>query len=190
MGASSSVAIFESLAQSIQWILQNKCNVSKVSHIIDDFIFVGAPDSSECKIALDAFISLASDIGIPIKHDKTVMPTTQIVVHGIHIDTSTLMASLPDEKVTTLQQILFSCKKKRKVTLKQLQSVIGHLNFACKVIKPGRCFLRRLHDLTVGKTKGYPYIKLTKDSRADLDLWIINTKEDTRQTLKDFDNGA
>ncbi|XP_053395078.1 uncharacterized protein LOC123524041 isoform X1 [Mercenaria mercenaria] len=171
MGASSSVAIFESLAQSIQWILQNKCNVSKVSHIIDDFIFVGAPDSSECKIALDAFISLASDIGIPIKHDKTVMPTTQIVVHGIHIDTSTLMASLPDEKVTTLQQILFSCKKKRKVTLKQLQSVIGHLNFACKVIKPGRCFLRRLHDLTVGKTKGYHYIKLTKDSRADLDLW-------------------
>ena len=38
----------------------------------------------------------------------------------------------------------------KKVTLKEVQSLNGLLNFACSVIRPGRAFLRRLIDLTVG----------------------------------------
>lgn len=44
-------------------------------------------------------------------------------------------------------------KSQKSATLKQLQSLIGMLNFACKVVPPGRPFLRRLLDLTVGLKK-------------------------------------
>ena len=40
--------------------------------------------------------------------------------------------------------------RRRKVTLVELQSLLGLLNFACKVIRPGRAFLRRLINLTCG----------------------------------------
>ena len=73
---------------------------------------------------------MSEDIGIPIKVDKTVYPTTTLTFLGLEIDTFT--------------------KKRKKVTLKELQSLIGLLNFACAVVKTGRAFLRRLIDLTIG----------------------------------------
>lgn len=171
MGASSSVAIFESFSSSLQWILQHKCGVSKVSHIIDDFIFVGAPNSHECQDSLNAFLQLTQKIGVPVKSSKTVLPTTRIEVHGILVDTSTLMASLPINKINTLRTLLNQAMNRKKLRLSELQSILGHLNFACKVIKPGRCFLRRLYDLTIGKTASHHFIKLSPDCRADLRLW-------------------
>ncbi|WAQ98929.1 hypothetical protein MAR_023302 [Mya arenaria] len=102
---------------------------------------------------------------------KTVFPNTQVEVHGILVDTNSLTASLPPDKVQLLRTLLESFKKRKKVTLKQLQSLLGHLNFACKVIKPGRCFLRRLYDLTIGCTKPNHHIRLTSETRADIALW-------------------
>ena len=41
-------------------------------------------------------------------------------------------------------------KGRQKVTLRELQSLIGLLNFACLVVVPGTAFLRRLINLTIG----------------------------------------
>ena len=171
MGASSSVAIFESFAQAIQWILHNKLAVNSVSHIIDDFIFVGPAASPECQRSLDTFFTLASELGVPINREKTILPATVVEVHGISVNTSSLSAHLPEDKILLLKQILASSMNKKKITLSQLQSLLGHLNFACKAIKPGRCFLRRLYDLTIGKSNPKHFIKLTRECRADLKLW-------------------
>lgn len=171
MGASSSVSIFESFSKAIQWIMQHSLKVRRVSHIIDDFIFVGSPASRECHEALTKFFTLAADIGIPIKTDKTVFPSTSVEVHGITMNTATMTASLPTDKIINLKSLLLQNMHKKKVSLKTLQSILGHLNFACKVIKPGRCFLRRLYDLTKGHTKSWHFIKISKDCRADLKLW-------------------
>ena len=42
--------------------------------------------------------------------------------------------------------ILFQlfCHKQKGGTLKELQAFLGHLNFACKVVKPGQAFSVRL----------------------------------------------
>jgi len=83
MGASSSVQIFKSFSKALQWILQNKFQVRRVSHIVDDFIFVGPANTNTCQAALDTFLNLASDLGVPIKNDKTIQPSTCVEVHGI-----------------------------------------------------------------------------------------------------------
>ena len=171
MGASSSVSIFESFSNAIQWILQYKLNCSAVSHIIDDFIFVGRANTSECSRGLQAFFGLCGSLGIPIKNDKTVLPSTEVTVHGITVNTTTLMARLPDDKLTALRALINSLTNRKKISLRQLQSVIGHLNFACKVVKPGRCFLRRLYNLTIAVSNPSHLIKLNKETRADLRLW-------------------
>ena len=48
----------------------------------------------------------------------------------------------------------------------------GLLNFACSVIKPGRAFLRRLIDLTVGIRSPHHLIRLNKEVKEDLKVWL------------------
>ncbi len=55
---------------------------------------------------------------------------------------------------------------------KELQSTIGSLVHACKVVvNPGRTFLRRLIDLLVVTKKPYHHIRLTWDVRSDIEWW-------------------
>ena len=61
--------------------------------------------------------------------------------------------------------------EKEKITLKDLQSIIGTLNFACAVVVPGRAFLHRLIDLTIGISKPIYKIRITKSVKEDLIIW-------------------
>jgi hypothetical protein len=79
-----------------------------------------------------------------------VYPTTTLTFLGLEIDTFTIELRLPEDKLIQLREKLIYFKTRKKVTLKELQSFIGLLNFACAVVKTGRAFLRRLIDLTVG----------------------------------------
>jgi hypothetical protein len=54
-----------------------------------------------------------------------------------------------------------------------LQSLIGLLNFACSVIIPGRAFLRRLIDLTHGIRLSHHFIKLNRESKEDINVWLM-----------------
>ena len=57
-------------------------------------------------------------------------------------------------------------------TLKQLQHVIGMLQWANTVVTPGRPFLRHLIDATKGLQCPFARITITKWMRADLQMWL------------------
>jgi len=59
-------------------------------------------------------------------------------------------ARLPEEKLQKCRNLSTDFFSRRSVCLKELQSLIGLLNFTCLVVVPGRAFLRRLIDLTKG----------------------------------------
>ena len=61
--------------------------------------------------------------------------------------------------------------QRKKVTLREIQSLTGLLNFACAVVIPGRAFLRRLIDLTIGIKAPHHKIKLSKEVKEDLKVW-------------------
>lgn len=171
MGCRSSCQIFERFSTAIQDILRIFYHVTDISHILDDFIFMGNARSGECQRGLEAFHHLATKIGLPIKEEKTVQPTTSIVLHGLLVDTHSMTASLPADK---LQRVINQCQdmlSRRKVKLKQLLSLIGLLQFATKVTPGGRAFLRRLIDLTCGVSNLEFYVRLTHSAKADLAMW-------------------
>ena len=170
MGCAESCRIFERLSCALQWVLQNS-GVRAVSHILDDFIFIGPPNSDSCLQDLNQFIALATDLSIPIKHEKTCLPSTLVTVHGIELDTTQWEARLPMDKLLKLQSSINAIRKRRTVTLRQLQSVLGLLSFACRVISPGRAFLRRLQNLTCGISRPNHHIRLNTEARADLAAW-------------------
>jgi hypothetical protein len=82
-----------------------------------------------------------------------------------------MMCRLPECKLIKVRESVQSAKRRKKITLHDLQSLIGLLNFACLVVVPGRTFLRRLIDLTCGVSNPNHYIRLTCEARADLHMW-------------------
>ena len=94
-----------------------------------------------------------------------------MVIYGIEIDSEAMVARLPQGKIDKILGLLKIFKVRRKVTLRELQSLLDLLNFACSVIMPGRAFLRRLFDSTVGHTCPHFRITLNSEARVDLKAW-------------------
>ena len=105
------------------------------------------------------------------RRGKTVNPNTSLQFVGITLDSLLQEARLPEDKLHKCHSLLTAFYVRRKVTLKELQSLVGLLNFTCSVIVPGRAFLRRLIDLTVGVKRPHHHVRLTKDAKADLQVW-------------------
>ena len=80
-----------------------------------------------------------------------------------------MTARLPPTKLDTYREDIQNYMTHDKVTLLELKSIIGKLQFVTTVVKPGRPFLRRLYDLTMQATKPHHYIRLTKSVKHDLD---------------------
>ena len=119
------------------------------------------------------FLRLCSYLGIPMAPDKTVGPSTTISFAGIELDSQSMEARLPRDKIHKCTTFISQFLRRKKVTLQELQSLLGLLNFACAVVKPGRAFLRRLIDLTLGIRSAHLLIRLTSEAKADLRLWVF-----------------
>ena len=59
---------------------------------------------------------------------------------------------------------------------RDLLSLIGELFHTCKVVKPGRAFLRRLIDLSTRATELDHFIRLNVDAQSDIEWWASFTE--------------
>lgn len=166
-----SCSTFEEFSRALKFIMKECFQFQFISNILDDFIFISPRNSDDCQNALDRFIALCQELNIPLNHAKTVFPTTLASLHGIEVCTKSMTARLPEDKLQKAKTMVHNLCFKKKTTLKELQEMLGFLNFACRVVRPGRAFLRRLFDLLRGGFLPHHYIKITKEARKDLRAW-------------------
>ena len=111
-------------------------------------------------------------MGIPIAPLKVFGPLTCLEFLGITLDTVLLQARLSEKKIKDLITKLREFLGRRKVTKKELLSLIGSLSFACKVIVPGRSFLSRMISLSCTVRENHFKIYLSKQVKEDMNLWV------------------
>lgn len=90
---------------------------------------------------------------------------------GIVLDSEKMEARLPADKVEPIQTSLASFQPRKSCTLKELQSLIKTLNFACRVVPPGRPFLQRMIELTRNIFIPHHNVKLSSGFFKDLLTW-------------------
>ena len=123
MGCSSSCAIFEAFSTALEWLALHRLGASGVLHILDDFLFI-AESEEKCQADLNSFLNLCEYLGVPMAEEKTVGPHTVLQFAGITLDTVKQEARLPDDKLQKCCTLLHAFYKRRKVTLKELQTVL------------------------------------------------------------------
>ncbi|KAK6172556.1 hypothetical protein SNE40_016187 [Patella caerulea] len=171
MGCAASCKIFEAFSSALEWIAINKLHCGHMVHILDDFLFVGLSEGIVHQNLL-SFLQMCSYMGVPIAEDKTFYPDQIMTFVGIQINTIDSTASLPLDKINRTHSLLETYLQRSKCTLRELHSLIGLLNFACSVISPGRPFLRRLINLTIGIRHPSHRIRLNRQVKADINLWL------------------
>ena len=121
---------------------------------------MGRPGTNECSDNTRIMHQVCEQAGAPVEEDKMEGPATTLPFLGIEIDTIAMELRLPPEKLRLLQQKLSQWRGKVVCTKRELKSIIGSLSHACKVIKPGRSFLRRLIYLSKVVKRPNHYVRL------------------------------
>ena len=90
---------------------------------------------------------------------------------GIELDSVQKVARLPQDKVDDIRSRLLAFRQRKSCRLRELEQLLGKLNFASRVITPGRTFMRRLYDATLNVSKPYHRIRLSPECHLDLFWW-------------------
>lgn len=172
MGCSVACATFEAFSTFIEWVVKDKISSPHITHYLDDYLIADPRDTPTCAERLRVFQETAAELGVPLAEEKTEGPATRLTFLGIQLDTVQGMSSLPRDKLATLKRMVGETLAKEKCTLKQFQTLLGHLNFACRVVSPGRAFCARLARATAGVTAQHHYIRISKGIKQDLGVWL------------------
>ena len=68
---------------------------------------------------------LCEQLGVPLAPDKTVGPTTPLQFLGITLDTVSMKARLPDDKLAQSRSLIHSFLNREKAILREMQSIVG-----------------------------------------------------------------
>lgn len=163
MGCWYSYAAFEYFSTFLEWTVRYKSGLTSTAHYHDDFLFISSSRSGQCFHLLDTFRSIYSSLGVPLAEAKTESPISKLSFLGIELDSVQQYSRLPADMLTCLQLLLEKHIAAKKMTLKELQFLIGHLNYACRVVAPGRAFLHRLCDAMAALTSPFHHVQVSVD---------------------------
>ncbi|KAJ8297896.1 hypothetical protein KUTeg_024427 [Tegillarca granosa] len=172
-GCSISCSLFEKFSTFLEWEYKKRSNCDNLKHYLDDFFLAGKPNTNQCQQSMQLFSSMCDEIGVPLAHDKTIPPSTVLTYLGLEINTIKMTVKIPFEKLTKLKNNLCLLLNRKKCTLKELQSLVGLLNFCTRAIPPARAFNRRLYDAMCGLTKHFHKVRINNDMKEDIRMWLL-----------------
>ena len=171
MGCSISCALFEMFSSFLEWVVRDVSGVGSIIHYLDDFLCVGPAASRIAAILLATLEHMAERFGVPLSPEKTEGPSAEMTFLGITLDSMAMECRLPEDKLEAMKAEIRGMLGVRKVKLRALQSLLGKLNFACRILPMGRVFSRRLSAATAGVSSPNHFVTLGRVLREDLRVW-------------------
>jgi len=178
-GLSSSCAIWERYATAAEWAALHNTSIRRLCHYIDDFLLVSNKETaaSELKQLLDLF----SRLGLPVSIEKLEGPLPSLVYLGIQVDSLAMTASLSSDRLKQLQSQAEHWATRSSCTRRELQSWVGLLSFAAKVVRPGRTFTRHAFSLlsATHHLRKSARISLSPGLTSDMRWWRTFSRDGT-----------
>ena len=171
-GLRSAPKLFNVMADLLEWILLNQ-GVTFLLHYLDDFLTMGQSGTTVCQCNLDLLVQTCRVLGIPLAIEKVDGPATVLEFLGILLDTDRMEARLPQEKFERIKTTIEVWLHRKNATKREVLSLVGILQHAAKVIRPGRTFVSRMYS-TAAKVQELDYFtRLNKEFQSDLYWWHV-----------------
>ncbi len=170
-GSRSSPKIFDALSTAIVWIAKHNYGIPWLFHLLDDFLAI-CPPFSNADQTMASLLLVFDRLKVPISPAKTEGPSLSLIWLGLLINTHTMQMLLPSDKKKRIIEILQQFLSVRSCSKRELLSLLGHLNFACRVIPAGRSFISRLIQCSCSKPNLEDRVYLDYESTRDIDMWF------------------
>ena len=169
-GLRSAPKIFSAVADALMWIMSCR-GITAGIHYLDDFIFFGRSQASECDEKLAKALSIYNELGVPVATNKLEEPRTCLKFLGLQLDSQDGIISLLAVKLQKVKSTIAEWLTRRTCTKRQLLSLIGTMHLATSVVEAGRAFMRRLIDLAGTVKQLHYWVRINSEARPDLRWW-------------------
>ena len=140
---------------------------------LDDFGGAEA-DCERAQLALTTLQGIFDDLGLVEASHKVCHPAQCMVWLGIEYNSLNMTMKIPPGKMAEIGEILESWRGRNSASARQMQSLLGLLQFVASVSPPARVFTNRmLENLREAPKRGQESLSLgfKKDLKFFLDLW-------------------
>ncbi|XP_052778852.1 uncharacterized protein LOC128216331 [Mya arenaria] len=144
-------------------------NVLCVNYLDD---FGGADVPSRAHHSFRALSDTLHRVGVQENVKKASEPSPIMVFLGVLLDSDRLELRITPERLEEIRSLLSRWMKKRSASKRDLQSLLGKLQFIGKCVKPSRVFISRILVLLRGLKNNDQKVKLGNEFRKDIKWWI------------------
>ena len=162
-GSRHGTQIFQRLSDAVRFMM--RARGFQIVNYVDDYVGFGVPSVAER--SFNALYDLLHALGFTISAKKLVSPTTHAICLGVLIDSENGTISIPEDKLRQIKQNVSEWQSKHSCTRRQLQSLLGHLIYLHKCVRPSRYFVNRMLDLLRANYNSQT-IRITPEFQRDL----------------------
>ena len=173
-----------SATQGVQRTSNALCELTETLHLttfkelwdlllayIDDFCGF-APNELQAFYLMNAFFTLCNDLGVLIAGNKIRGPARNVRMLGFIFDFPSQTLSIPDDKIGKVKDMIAEILERRYTWRKELQSLLGKLQWMAQVLFPSRIMLRHLYNDLKGCPAGkHKRFYLSDPARQALHWW-------------------
>jgi hypothetical protein len=168
-GSRLAPGIFHRITQSIRRAMARR-GFNIVIVYLDDFLIIAETEIG-CQACLECLLGLLRNLGWAISWSKVEGPRKVIKFLGVILDSEKMCLELPEPRLQELHGLIRETLVRKRITLKQLQSLAGKLNWASQVVRGGRTYLRRILDTMAPLKLSHHKARISNEMRADLQWW-------------------
>ena len=166
MGVRTGPYVAQRVSSAIAWIVHQLQYY--LLNYVDDF--VGAEIQEKAWAAFHFLTNLLRDLNVQTSPEKVVPPTTRLEFLGTTFDSEKMSMEVPQSKLQEIKEELSSWEEKQEVTRREIESLIGKLQFAARCVRAGRLFLSRLLNW-LRETNRQDTHKIPPEARKDIGWW-------------------
>ena len=168
MGSKSSAFCCQSSTNTITHIFKEE-GFQNVNYLDD---LGGAEKDKVAEVAFDTLGNILKEIGIEEAKEKAQPPAHVVIFLGILFNTLNMTMTITEGRLGEIKEIIQQWLNKNSATLKEMQQLLGKLNFACSTIRAGRIFVSRIIN-TIKDMPSKGRRRLNREFKKDLKWWYL-----------------
>jgi hypothetical protein len=166
MGLKSSAYICQHITNAV-FFGASKCSFQVIKYLDD---FASADTKQGALGGFEHLAQLLRSLGLNKSADKAAPQSLQMAFLGVWLDTINMTVEVTPDRLQELQQEFEELNHRSSATHKQVQSLLGKLNFVAKCIRLGRLFMTRMLDWLHTLRKECPQL-IPSSFRQGLSWW-------------------